>query len=128
MQLGFSVVGVAFLLALFVPNVRWAKNQPAGYEELQGHESRTLLAFERVGQVLTTCTSVTFVCPWGISFPWVLVLAAASFLMVLYEIAWARYFRGGERLDGMYRPLGPVSVLIIGIHLGYLHELSRRQP
>lgn len=115
MQLGFSIVGSAFLLVLFIPNIRWAKRQPAGYEELQKREGRILLAPERVGQVLTTCTLLISVCPEGASFPWVLVLVAAALLMILYEIAWVRYFGDGERLDGMYQPLGPVPVPIASL-------------
>ena len=115
MQFGFSIVGVVFLLMLFMPNSKWARNQPPGYEEIAQREDKTLLMLERVGQVLTTCTSVVFVCPQGFSFPWVLWLVAASLLMVLYEIAWVRYFRGGEKLDGMYQPLGPIPVPIASL-------------
>ena len=71
--------------------------------------------FERVGQVLTTTSAVVFVCPRGFSFPWVLWLAAACVLMVLYEVAWVRYFRDGEKLDGMYQPLGPIPVPIASL-------------
>lgn len=112
MQFGFSIVGVVFLLMLFIPNIKWAKNQPLGYEELSRHEDKTLLGFERVGQVLATCSAVVFVCPQGYSFPWILWLIAAFVLMILYEIAWARYFREGEKLDGMYQPLGFIPVPI----------------
>lgn len=68
-----------------------------------------------MGQVLTTCTSLIFVCPGGASFPWVLVLIAAALLMILYEIAWVRYFRDGEKLDGMYQLRGPVPVPIASL-------------
>ena len=115
MQFGFSIVGVVFLLMLFVPNIRWAKNQPSGYEKIASHENKVLLAFERVGQVLTTCTAVVFVCPQGFALPWLLWLIAAFALMLLYELAWLRYFHGGERLDGMYRPLGPIPVPIASL-------------
>ena len=115
MQFGFSVVGVIFLLMLFVPNIRWAKNQPRGYEELASHENKTLLMFERIGQVLTTCSAVVFVCPRGLSFPWLLLLVVAFSLMVLYEVAWVRYFKDGEKLDGMYQPLGPIPVPIASL-------------
>jgi len=101
MRFGFSIVGAVFLAMLFIPNIKWAKHQPLGYEELSQHEDKTLLAFERVGQVLTTTSAVVFVCPRGFSFPWVLWLAAACVLMVLYEVAWVRYFRDGEKLDGI---------------------------
>ena len=112
MQFGFSVVGVVFLAMLFVPNIRWAKNQPAGYEELSRRENKTLLVLERVGQVLATTSAVIFVCPQGFSFPWLLWLIVAFLLMVLYEISWIRYFKNGEKLDGMYQPLGPIPVPI----------------
>ena len=115
MQLGFSVVGVAFLAMLFIPNIRWAKNQPPGYEEVAKHENRTLLILERVGQVGTTCSAVVFVCPQGFSLPWLLWLIAAFALMILYEVAWVWYFRDGERLNGMYQPLGPIPVPIASL-------------
>ena len=115
MQFGFSIVGVVFLAMLFIPNIRWARNQPAGYEELSGHESKILLAFERVGQVLTSVSALVFVCPQGLSLPWLLWLIAAFLLMLLYELAWVRYFKGGERLDGMYQSLGPIPVPIASL-------------
>ncbi|MBS6418967.1 MAG: hypothetical protein KH372_09140 [Olsenella uli] len=31
-------------------------------------------------------------------------------VMLLYELAWVRYFRGGEKLAGMYASLGPIPV------------------
>lgn len=70
-----------------------------------------------MGQVLTTCTSLIFVCPEGAPFPWVFVLIAAALLMILYEIAWVRYFRDGEKLDGMYQLRGPVPVPIASLPL-----------
>ena len=115
MQFGFSIVGVAFLAMLFVPNIRWAKNQPQGYDEIASHENKTLLALERAGQVLTTTSAVAFVCPRGFSLPWLLWLLAALLLMVLFEVAWVRYFRDGEKLDGMYQPLGPIPVPIASL-------------
>lgn len=104
MQLGFSVAGAAFLPVLFASNARWARSRLSSFEELQKHESKALLVLSCVGQVLATCTSLSFVCPEGASFSWTLTLAAASLLMVLYEIAWVRYFRGVGKLDGMYQP------------------------
>ena len=112
MQFGFSIVGIVFLAMLFIPNIKWAKNQPLGYDEISKRESKAFLAFERVGQVLTTCSAVAFVCPQGFSLPWLLWLIAAFALLLLYELAWARYFRGGAKLEGMYQPLGPIPVPI----------------
>ena len=115
MQLGFSIVGAVLLLMLFVPNIKWAKNKPLGYEEISKHENKTLLMLERIGQVLTTCAAVIFVCPRGFSFPWLLWLVVAFLLMALYETAWIRYFKNGEKLDGMYQPLGPIPVPIASL-------------
>ena len=105
MRFGFSIVGLVFLLMLFIPNIKWAKSQPPGYEELSKHENRTLLMLERIGEVACSCAAVVFVCPQGTAFPWILWLCAAFLLMVLYEIAWARYFRDGREPIDMYRPL-----------------------
>lgn len=110
MRFGFSIVGVILLVMLFVPNILWAKRQPEGYDDISKNESRVLLALERLGQVATSCSAVIFVCPKGASMPWLLWLVAALVLMVLYEIAWVRYFRGGNRLADMYRPLGPIPM------------------
>ena len=30
MQFGLSIVGIVFLAMLFMPNIKWAKNQPLG--------------------------------------------------------------------------------------------------
>ena len=49
---GFSYIGLIYLLMLWIPNAMWAKHKPEGYD-LSG-ESKVLLAFKRVGQVLST--------------------------------------------------------------------------
>ena len=110
MQFGFSIVGVVFLAMLFIPNIIWGKHQPPGYTELAKNENRVLLALERIGEVATSCAAVIFVCPQGFSLPWLLWLIIAFALMVLYEIAWMRYFNGGGELADMYRPLGPIPI------------------
>lgn len=115
MQFGFSIVGVILLAMLLIPNIRWAKNHPLGYEGLAKQENHTLLALERIGQVATTCSAVIFVCPQGFSMPWLLWLIIAFALMLLCEIAWTRYFKGGEKLYGMYQPLGPIPVPIASL-------------
>ena len=68
---GFSYVGVAFLLMLFIPNIIWTKNQPEGYDA--SDENRILLIFERVGEVLCTCLILIFsdfnLHAYGLEFP-----------------------------------------------------------
>ncbi len=98
---GFSYVGILFLLMLFVPNIIWTRNIPDGYSA-EG-ESKVLGAFERVGEVLTTCCALIFsdfnLRPWT---PWCLWLTAAFGLMVLYEFWWIRYFRSKRTLRDFY--------------------------
>jgi len=87
----FSYVGLIYLLMLFIPNLIWPKNQPKDYQIL--FENTVLLVFERVGQVSVTCVVLVFqdfnintISSWSV---WLLV----SFIfMLLYEIAWVRYF------------------------------------
>ncbi len=100
-HLGFSYVGALFLIMLFVPNALWARKKPQGYSS--EHESRILLAFERAGEVLTTACALIFddfnFHGWSC---WTWWLAAAFLLMILYELWWARYFRGGRRMADFY--------------------------
>lgn len=124
MRFGFSIVGMIFLLMLFAPNTRWAKNRPLGYDAMVKHENRVLLALERVGQVVTTCAAVVFVSPQGLTMPWLLWLVAAFALMVLYEVAWVRYFRGGEELTDMYAPLGPIPIPLASLPVAALALLG----
>ena len=42
-HLGFSYVGVIYLLMLFIPNIFWTKNQPVGYDFR--HENKILHLF-----------------------------------------------------------------------------------
>lgn len=44
MTLGFSYVGLIFLLMLTIPNLIWAKNQPKDYSAK--HENRALVFCE----------------------------------------------------------------------------------
>ena len=110
MQFGFSIVGVVFLAMLFIPNIIWGRSLPPGYAEISKHENRTLLMLERIGEVATSCAAVIFVCPLGFSLPWLAWLIIAFALMLLYELAWVRYFRGGRVLTDMYTPLGPIPI------------------
>lgn len=110
MEFGFSWAGVVFLVMLFVPNIVWSRNMPSGYEALSHAENRVLLAFERIGQVVACVTVVVFVCPRGFEMPWLLWAIASLALMLLYEAAWARYFKSGRKMEVMYAPLGFIPV------------------
>ena len=91
---GFSYVGLIFLLMLFIPNLVWAKNQPEGYTALSKTENKALLLLERIGQVLvTTCALIFSDFNLKPVSPWSLWLLGSFILMVMYEIAWVRYFR-----------------------------------
>ena len=57
-HLGFSYVGLLFMLMLFIPNIMWAKRQPQGYSA--ENENKILLMLERVGEVLATCCALFF--------------------------------------------------------------------
>lgn len=65
---------------------------PQGYATKE--ESRVLLAFERTGEILTSCCVLMFsdfnLHTWT-SWSWWLI--AAFILMALYELWWIRYFR-----------------------------------
>ncbi len=106
---GFSAVGAAFLLALFVPNLAWTRAKPAGYDP--AGESPVLRAFERAGQASTTVAALVFagtdVRPWS---PWSWWLVAAVVLMIGYELCWVRYFRSRRTLRDFYRALAGIPV------------------
>ncbi len=124
-ELGFSYVGLIYLLMLFIPNIIWSRYMPEGYSS--AGENRILLAFERIGQACVTCIALIFqdynpkdLSLWGI---WLIV----SFLcMLLYELCWLRYFTGGRVLRDFYRsflgipvPLAALPViafLLLGIY------------
>lgn len=100
-QIGFSYVGLIFLLMLIIPNMIWTKNQPHGYNTKI--ENKVLLLFERVGQVLVTCTALIFsdfnLQKWT---DWSWWLVAAVILMLMYECWWIRYFRSNRTLSDFY--------------------------
>lgn len=100
-HLGFSYVGLLFLLMLTVPNVIWSKNQPQGYSA--ANENRILVFFERIGEILVTCCALVFsdfnLREWSL---WSLWLVAACILMIIYEMWWVRYFKSERRLSDFY--------------------------
>lgn len=108
-HLGFSYVGLVFLLMLIIPNLVWSKHQPADYSPQ--NENKVLLLFERAGQVLVSCTALIFkdfnLRPWSL---WSLWLVAAVLLMLLYEAWWVRYFKGPKTLANFYSSFWGVPV------------------
>lgn len=100
-NLGFSYIGLLFLLMLFIPNIIWSKRKPQGYTS--ENENKILLFFERLGEVLTCCCSLVFsdfnLHEWTL---WSLWLITAFLFMIMYEAWWVRYFRSERRLSDFY--------------------------
>ena len=111
MHFGFSYVGAIFLVMLFVPNLLWTRHKPKDYDSYAKNENRLLLALERIGEVAVSCLVLIFrdFNPHGLS-PWLLWLAAALVLMILYEVFWLRYFRSGHTMRDFYSSLLGVPV------------------
>jgi len=111
------------LLMLFIPNFLWTKRQPEGYAEYAARENKILLAFERVGQFIVTPCAVMFsdFNPKGWNWwCWVLVLAFLN--LVVYDIAWVRYFKSPLKMEDFYRsflgmPLALATYPVIAFYL-----------
>jgi hypothetical protein len=100
-HIGFSYVGLIYLLLLTIPNVIWIWNKPSGYDP--SGENKLLCAFERIGMVGCTAT-VLFFCDYNPQTlePWTTWLFASIGLMIMYEIQWIRYFRSNRTLRDFY--------------------------
>ena len=100
-HLGFSYIGLIFLLMLFIPNIIWTGKKPQGY--MPENENRVLLLLERIGQALTTICALIFndsnLHAWS---NWSWWLIAAFMLMTMYELWWVRYFRSERKLSDFY--------------------------
>ncbi len=111
MHLGFSYIGLIWLIMLFVPNIIWTKHKPKDYDKFSANENKVLLVLERIGQV-----AVTFLAPIFTDFNinihsfhvvWLLV----SFLcMVAYEAYWIQYFKSEHKMSDMYKSFIGVPV------------------
>lgn len=106
---GFSYIGLLFLLMLIIPNLIWTKHKPRDYNSSE--ENKFLLAFEKAGQCLVTCSALIFsdfnIHGWSF---WNLWLIAAFVLMLLYELWWIRYFKSEKTLKDFYSSLCGVPV------------------
>ena len=104
MQFGFSYVGLIMLLMLFIPNFIWTKNQPKDYEKYSKNENKVLLAFERIGQFIVTPAALLFSSFnfHGFNY-WSAVLILALLNLVVYDIAWIRYFKSEKTMQDFYK-------------------------
>lgn len=111
MNIGFSYIGLIFLLMLVIPNIIWSKAKPKNYEGYAKNENKVLLVFERVGEILVTCIALIFtdfnITEWSVSS---LLLIIAFILMVLYEIYWIKYFKSDRTMQDMYSSLIGIPV------------------
>lgn len=108
-HLGFSYVGLIYLLMLWIPNTVWSKNKPIDYGATK--ENKILLLFERVGQVCCTCSILIFSdFNIGTFSAWSLWLIASFSLMILYEIYWVRYFTNEHTEKNFYRSICGIPV------------------
>ncbi len=102
MNLGFSYVGLIYLLMLFIPNIIWGKNQPKDYDKYVKNENKVLLVFERIGEVSLTMLSIIFT-DFNINkiSYWSIILLVSFLSMILYEISWIRYFKSNKTMKDM---------------------------
>lgn len=94
----FSFVGLLFLIMVFAPNILWSRCLPGDYEKYSKNENKTLLALERIGEVL----AVFFSLFCGVKFSWNIFLIIALILMIIYECYWIRYFTSAKTMHDMY--------------------------
>ena len=130
MHLGFSYVGLIFLLMLFIPNIIWTKHLPKNYKKYSSNENKILLAFERTGEVLVTCLLLIFkdLNPHGIDL-WLILFCAACFLMILYEVYWIRYFKSPKTMKDYYSsllgiPVAGATLPVIAVFLLSVYALN----
>lgn len=100
--MGFSYIGATYLCLLLVPNLLWARHQPAGYTS--ENEAKIFVLLERAGEISVSITAVLSVScnPEAGKQTWLLV--ASLLCMLLYECYWIRYFRR-PCLQTFYNPL-----------------------
>ena len=101
-HLGFSYVGLLYLLMLFIPNMIWTKHKPEGYDEYAKGENRVLLFFERAGEMLV-CVFVLIFSDFNIRRTyWSVWLVLSFILMLCYEVYWVRYFKSNHTMKDFY--------------------------
>lgn len=108
-DIGFSYVGLLFILMLTVPNIIWTKNKPLNYNS--SNENRGLLFLEKIGQICVT-TIALFVKNFNIQEVsiWLIWLFIAFSIMIIYEFWWIRYFKSDKKLSDFYSSLFGIPV------------------
>ena len=116
MNLGFSYVGLISLLMLFIPNIIWSKNQPKDYDKYVKKENKVLVILERIGEVLLSVLPLIFT-DFNINkiSNWSIILLISFLSMILYEIAWIRYFKSNKKMKDMYKPIIGIPVPIASL-------------
>lgn len=111
MHVGFSYIGLIFMIMLVAPNLVWMKNKPKDYEKYVVHENKVLLIFERTGEVLVACLSLIF-SDFNVNMisAWSLWLLGAAVSIILYEVYWIRYFRSQKTMRDFYSSLLGIPV------------------
>lgn len=111
MRLGFSYVGLIYLVMLFVPNIIWTKHQPKDYDKYIGNENKLLLTLERIGEVLVSGIALVF-SDFNLRncHLWLLWLGVSFAMMVLYEVFWVRYFRSKKEMSDFYSSILKIPV------------------
>lgn len=118
-----SLVGMVFLLMLFIPNIIWSKNLPDGYEESAKHENKLLLTLERAGEgLVSTLVLIDRRTDRFSLSPRIGYLVLALVLMILYELYWRKYFLSAHKLSDMYSdycgfPLAGASLPVFAVFL-----------
>ena len=120
---GVSIVGMVFLLMLFIPNIIWSKNLPDGYEESAKHENKLLLTLERAGEgLVSTLVLIDRRTDRFSLSPRIGYLVLALVLMILYALYWRKYFLSAHKLSDMYSdycgfPLAGASLPVFAVFL-----------
>ena len=116
MNLGFSYVGLIYLLMLFIPNIIWSKNLPKNYDKYVKNENKVLVILERIGEVLLSVLPLIFT-DFNINkiSNWSIILLISFLSMILYEIAWIRYFKSNKTMKDMYKSIIGIPVPIASL-------------
>lgn len=101
-HIGFSYIGLLYLLMLFIPNIIWTKRKPEDYDSYQKNENKILAVFERIGEATVCCCALIF-SDFNIRKSyWTIWLFISFVIMLLYEMYWIRYFCSEMKMSDFY--------------------------